>query len=238
MYFVNNIINVMETTKLTKDLVDLLKARGREVEFHLGETVVEEGKEADKVYIIEKGYVNVLKRDPMGNQVLVGTAGPGSIIGEAGIFMDTDRTATVKAVSDVKALSFNREEFLQAISEFPQLSYYIIYTLVRRLSHLNSRLVNVVNSKLMVIIGNYILDMLNDMDEIYLDVSAVSFETGIDQEKIIMTISNLARAGVIEDLEVEGKSHEEAGVKKYFAKFKVVPSRLKSYIKTISCVNL
>ena len=228
----------METARLTKDLVDLLKTRGREVEFNLGETVIEEGKEADKVYIIEKGYVNVLKRDPMGNQVLVGTAGPGSIIGEAGIFMDTDRTATVRAVSDVKALSFNKEEFLQAISELPQLSYYIISVLVRRLSHLNNRLVNAVNSKLMVIIGNYILDVFNDMDEISLDVSAVSFETGIDQEKIIMTISNFARAGVVGDLEIEERLHEESGVKKYFAKFKVVPSRLKTYIKTISSVNL
>ncbi len=228
----------MESPKLTKDLVDLLKTRGREVEFNLGETVVEEGKEADKVYIIEKGYVNVLKRDPMGNHVLVGTAGPGSIIGEAGIFMDTDRTATVKAVSDVKALSFNREEFLQAISEFPQLSYYIISVLVKRLSLVNNRLVNAVNSKLMIIMGNYILDVIDDMNEISLDVSAVSFETGIDQEKIIMAINNFARAGVIENLEIKEKLHEESGVKKYFAKFKVVPSRLRTYIKTISSVNL
>ena len=228
----------METTKLTKDLVDMLKTRGREVEFSLGDTIVEEGREADKVYIIERGYVNVLKRDPMGNQLLVGTAGPGSIIGEAGIFMDTDRTATVKAVSDVKAVSFNKEEFLQAISEFPQLSYYIISVLVRRLSQLNNRLVNAVNSKLMIIMGNYILDVLNNEDEISLDVSAVSFETGIDQEKIIIAINNFARAGVIENLEIEERLQEESGIKKYIAKFKVVSSRLKAYIKTISSVNL
>ncbi len=228
----------METTKLTKDLVDMLKTRGREVEFSLGDTIVEEGREADKVYIIERGYVNVLKRDPMGNQLLVGTAGPGSIIGEAGIFMDADRTATVKAVSDVKAVSFNKEEFLQAISEFPQLSYYIISVLVRRLSQLNNRLVNAVNSKLMIIMGNYILDVLNNEDEISLDVSAVSFETGIDQEKIIIAINNFARAGVIENLEIEERLQEESGIKKYIAKFKVVSSRLKAYIKTISSVNL
>jgi len=228
----------MESARLTKDLVDMLKTRGMEVDFGLGDTIVEEGKEADDIYIIEKGYVNVFKRDPIGNEVLVGTAGPGSIIGEAGIFADTDRTATVKAVSDVKAIRFSREEFLHVISEFPQVSYYIISVLVKRLAQLNSRLVNTVNSKLMLIIGNYILDFVGDSDEISMDISAVSFETGIDQEKIIMTINNLSKAGVIKDLEIEERVHEESSVKKYYVKFRVLPSQLKTYIKTISFINL
>ncbi len=138
----------MESAKLTKHLVDKLKNRGEEETFKLGSTIIEEGKESDKIYIVEKGYANIFKKDPIGNEVLVGTAGPGSVLGEMGIFMDTDRTATVKAVSDVKTISFTKEEFLNVISEIPEVAYYIINVLVKRLSSLNEKLINALNSKL------------------------------------------------------------------------------------------
>ena len=101
----------MEPTKLSEEFVNLLKSRGREEVYRLGDVLVEEGQESDRIYVIEKGYVNVTKKDPMGNDVLIGTAGPGSIIGEMGVFMGVERTATVRAVSDLRVISFGREEF-------------------------------------------------------------------------------------------------------------------------------
>ncbi len=235
----------MESTKLTKYLVDRLRSKGKEEIFKLGSIIIEEGRESDKVYIIEKGYVNVLKKDPIGNEILVGTAGPGSIIGEAGVFMETDRTATVKAVSDVKVISFTKEEFLTVISEIPEVSYYIISILVKRLAYLNKRLINAVNSKLMIIIGNYILEMSENLETIHtrapkitLDISAVSFETGIDNEKILASLNNFSKAGIIKDMTINEKIDEETGAKKIFVEFSLSPSQMKSYLKTISAINL
>ncbi|HIQ30952.1 MAG TPA: cyclic nucleotide-binding domain-containing protein [Aquifex aeolicus] len=232
----------METTKLTQELINLLKSRGREESYGLGDILLEEGQESDKVYIIERGYVNVTKKDPMGNDVLIGTAGPGSIIGEMGVFMGVERTATVRAVSDLKVISFGRQEFLDVISGLPELSSFIIGILTKRLYNLNRRLINAINSKLMIVMGNYIVDKLRasgDLvgEKLSFDLSTVALETGLDIEKVVTALNNLAKAGVIHDYKLIEELREGEGEnKRTVAELSADPDQIKSYLKTISYI--
>lgn len=235
----------METAKLSEDLVNLLKSKGREESYKLGDIIIEEGQESDSIYIIEKGYVNITKKDPMGNDVLIGTAGPGSIIGEMGVFMGIERTATVRAVSDLKVIVFHRDEFLRVVSELPEISAYLIQVLTKRIYNLNRRLINAINSKLMIVMGHYILEKLREVPEfqeeglISFDLSTAALETGLDLEKVVTALNNLAKAGVIEDYRlvseiVEGDQEEEEN--RTVAQLRADPHQLRSYLKTISYV--
>ncbi len=234
----------MEPTKLTEELVSLLKSRGKEESFKLGDILMEEGQESDKIYIIEKGYVNVTKKDPMGNDVLIGTAGPGSIIGEMGVFMGIERTATVRAVSDLKTVSFGKDEFLEVVSSVPEVSAYIISVLTKRLYNLNRRLINAINSKLMIVMGNYIIDKLRDVDpmgggKLTFDLSTAALETGLDIEKVVTALNNLAKAGVIHDYKLIEEVREGEGEgeeKRTVAELTADPQQIKSYLKTISYI--
>ncbi len=234
----------MEPTKLTEELVSLLKSRGKEESFKLGDILMEEGQEPDKIYIIEKGYVNVTKKDPMGNDVLIGTAGPGSIIGEMGVFMGIERTATVRAVSDLKTVSFGKDEFLEVVSSVPEVSAYIISVLTKRLYNLNRRLINAINSKLMIVMGNYIIDKLRDADpagggKLTFDLSTAALETGLDIEKVVTALNNLAKAGVIHDYRLIEEVREGEGEgedKRTVAELTADPQQIKSYLKTISYI--
>ncbi len=234
----------MEPTKLTEELVNLLKSRGKEESFKLGDILMEEGQESDRIYVIEKGFVNVTKKDPMGNDVLIGTAGPGSIIGEMGVFMGIERTATVRAVSDLKAISFGKDEFLEVISSVPEVSSYIIGVLTKRLYNLNRRLINAINSKLMIVMGNYIVDKLRDTEpmgegKLTFDLSTAALETGLDIEKVVTALNNLAKAGVIHDYKLieEIKDGEGEGEeKRTVAELTADPQQIKSYLKTISYI--
>ncbi len=236
----------MESTKLTEDLVNLLKNRGREESYKLGDVLIEEGQESDRIYIIERGYVNVTKKDPMGNDVLIGTAGPGSIIGEMGVFMEIERTATVRAVSDLKVISFSKDEFLDVISNIPQISSYIIGILTKRLYNLNRRLINAINSKLMIVMGNYIIDKIKEgnykegygeFPRITFDLSAAALETGLDIEKVVTALSNLAKAGVIQDYRlIEEVKEGDGEEKRTAAELTADPQQVKSYMKTISYI--
>ncbi|HIC97405.1 MAG TPA: cyclic nucleotide-binding domain-containing protein [Aquificaceae bacterium] len=225
-----------------KELINLLKSRGREESYGLGDILLEEGQESDKVYIIERGYVNVTKKDPMGNDVLIGTAGPGSIIGEMGVFMGVERTATVRAVSDLKVISFGRQEFLDVISGLPELSSFIIGILTKRLYNLNRRLINAINSKLMIVMGNYIVDKLRasgDLvgEKLSFDLSTVALETGLDIEKVVTALNNLAKAGVIHDYKLIEELREGEGEnKRTVAELSADPDQIKSYLKTISYI--
>ena len=234
----------MEPTKLSEELVGLLKSRGKEESFKLGDILMEEGQESDKIYVIEKGYVNVTKKDPMGNDVLIGTAGPGSIIGEMGVFMGIERTATVRAVSDLKTVSFGKDEFLEVVSSVPEVSAYIISVLTKRLYNLNRRLINAINSKLMIVMGNYIIDKLRDADpmgggKLTFDLSTAALETGLDIEKVVTALNNLAKAGVIHDYKLIEEVREGEGEgeeKRTVAELTADPQQIKSYLKTISYI--
>lgn len=227
---------------MIQELINLLKSRGREESYGLGDILLEEGQESDKVYIIERGYVNVTKKDPMGNDVLIGTAGPGSIIGEMGVFMGVERTATVRAVSDLKVISFGRQEFLDVISGLPELSSFIIGILTKRLYNLNRRLINAINSKLMIVMGNYIVDKLRasgDLvgEKLSFDLSTVALETGLDIEKVVTALNNLAKAGVIHDYKLIEELREGEGEnKRTVAELSADPDQIKSYLKTISYI--
>ncbi|RLJ70921.1 CRP-like cAMP-binding protein [Hydrogenivirga caldilitoris] len=238
----------MEPTKLTEELVNLLKNRGKEETYNLGDILIEEGKESDRIFIIEKGYVNVTKKDPMGNDVLIGTAGPGSIIGEMGVFMGVERTATVRAVSDLKVISFGKEEFFEVISSIPEVSSYLIGILTKRLYNLNRRLINAINSKLMIVMGNYIIDKIREGNvqesfgenaKISFDLSTAALETGLDIEKVITALNNLAKAGVLQDYKLIEEVREGGGEgeeKRTVTELIADPQQIKSYLKTISYI--
>jgi len=239
----------MEPTKLSEEFVNLLKSRGREEVYRLGDVLMEEGQESDRIYVIEKGYVNVTKKDPMGNDVLIGTAGPGSIIGEMGVFMGVERTATVRAVSDLRVISFGREEFLDVISGIPELSSYLIGILTKRLYNLNRRLINAINSKLMIVMGNYLIDKMReggagafeteyaDVPKLSFDLSTAALETGLDIEKVVTALNNLAKAGVIQDYRlIEEVREGEQEEKRTVAELSADPSQIRSYLKTISYI--
>jgi CRP-like cAMP-binding protein len=86
-------------------------ARGlEEARFRPGEVIVREGDRADRFYIIESGQVEGTK-PAAGGDVHVLTMRAGEYFGEVGLLATGTRTATVRAVSEVRVLSLGRARF-------------------------------------------------------------------------------------------------------------------------------
>ena len=79
--------------------------------YSTGETIMRQGEKGDCAYIIEDGVVEISIQRPDGKTQIVGTRGPGSIIGEMAIVDDAPRTATVRAIKDCKMLEISRDDF-------------------------------------------------------------------------------------------------------------------------------
>ena len=80
------------------------------VTFAPGEAVVVMGEAGDRFYMIEEGTVHVTAP---GVDVRLG---PGEWFGEIALLRDVPRTATVRAVSDVRLFALERDDFLAAVS--------------------------------------------------------------------------------------------------------------------------
>ena len=99
------------------------------VSFHQGDTLFLEGEDSQNLYILLEGRLDVLK----GEQVINTISEPGAVFGEMSFLLGAKRTATVRAASEVRAVSIPREEINRFLSDFPELSQKMTRLLARRL---------------------------------------------------------------------------------------------------------
>lgn len=79
-------------------------------EFSPGETIIRQGDEGDKFYIIAQGIVNVLV-EKEGKKNLVCQLARGQFFGETALITQKTRSATCIAEQEVKAYSLNKQDF-------------------------------------------------------------------------------------------------------------------------------
>jgi putative peptide zinc metalloprotease protein len=95
----------------TDELVELVD-QGEWINVAPGETVVEEGEEGDAFFAISSGQVEVSQ-----NGRAIRTMGPGAYFGEIALLLDVPRTATVRAITPVRAFRLGREGFDKLIRD-------------------------------------------------------------------------------------------------------------------------
>ncbi len=101
--------------ELKRDVESFLRGGGWFVaqRFAADAVIIRQGDVGDFAYIVQEGRCEVY-RDVDGTRTVIRTIGPGEVFGEIGLFTSAERTASVRALTDVSALlvtraSLNRE---------------------------------------------------------------------------------------------------------------------------------
>ncbi len=76
-----------------------------------GETLFEQGDRSDFVYLIDEGEVEIVRVLADGGEELLATIGPGHYCGELGPLMGFPRSASVRAITDVRLTSMTPQAF-------------------------------------------------------------------------------------------------------------------------------
>jgi CRP/FNR family cyclic AMP-dependent transcriptional regulator len=103
-----------------------------------GEILCREGDRGDHMYIIQQGTVEVVTSTG-DRETTLATLNEGAIIGEMAIFEKEPRSATVRAVGEVRALTVDKKNLLRRVSEDPTLAFQVIRNLSKRLRELSRR---------------------------------------------------------------------------------------------------
>jgi alkyl hydroperoxide reductase subunit AhpC len=101
--------------ELAGPALESLAHRAEKVSYSDGDTIVAEGEDANRFYVIAQGEVAVTRRTPEGEEIELATLSPGQFFGEVGILAETRRTATVRAIGEVELLALSWEEFLETL---------------------------------------------------------------------------------------------------------------------------
>lgn len=105
-----------------------------EVDFDAGEAMVEEGGDGEGFYVIIEGSASVTSE---GEQVA--HLGPGEVLGELALLLQSPRTATVTAAEDVRALRVDPRRFRSMLLEHPQVAVKLLEVLAGRLRDAEER---------------------------------------------------------------------------------------------------
>jgi CRP-like cAMP-binding protein/cytochrome P450 len=124
---------LLDAPDLDRSQQDQLVASAERRIFGPGETIIQQGEEADAFYILARGTVEVYLKQPGQIPQLLGRLSDGAFFGEIGLLQGIRRTATVRVSEDAAAevLVMDRGTFLKHVAEFDLIGDEIA-ALVRR----------------------------------------------------------------------------------------------------------
>jgi CRP/FNR family transcriptional regulator, cyclic AMP receptor protein len=109
-----------------------LRREGHVRHFRRGQALFTEGDRAERVFLIDSGWVMISCTSAEGREIVLGLRGSGDIIGELSTLDGEARSATALAVADVDAIVASGSVFTQAL-ERPDAARELIGVLATRL---------------------------------------------------------------------------------------------------------
>jgi flavin-dependent dehydrogenase len=104
-----------------------------------GETIVRQGEKGDCMYVIVSGRAEVIQeRD--GKEIRLGVMTEGDVFGEMALFNQEVRSATVRALGEVRALTVDKEVFLRRVHEDPSFAFRILQKMSQRIRERDAEL--------------------------------------------------------------------------------------------------
>jgi CRP-like cAMP-binding protein len=80
--------------------------------FQKGDIIVRKGEVGDRLYIIESEEVEIIHQEPGEPEHVLALRSAGDSFGELALLKDVPRAATVRCITPVDVIIFNRKDFL------------------------------------------------------------------------------------------------------------------------------
>ncbi len=90
-----------------------------------GEVIIREGDIGDCMYVIQQGQVEII-REGNEDEFHIGMRGEGEFFGEMAIFDREVRSATVRAVGQVRVITVDKKNFLRRVHADPSLAFRLV----------------------------------------------------------------------------------------------------------------
>jgi CRP/FNR family transcriptional regulator, cyclic AMP receptor protein len=98
-------------------LAEALRAEGRLARFRRGQALFTQGDRAERVFVIERGWVLITSVAPGGREVVLGLRGPGDLVGDLSALDAAPRSANALAVGEVETTVAPTSALTRALSD-------------------------------------------------------------------------------------------------------------------------
>ncbi|MDP4127744.1 MAG: Crp/Fnr family transcriptional regulator [Bacillota bacterium] len=109
---------------------DIIRKYGTVVHYSKGQVVFSEGDTADRIYLIEKGYVKIYRLTIDGRKVTVGSMrSQGQLMGLAETLCNGERTCYAGAINDSILVVVRKSHFEELMAKHPNIALKVATTL-------------------------------------------------------------------------------------------------------------
>lgn len=109
-------------SKLTDDILARLAPRFKTEQVNLGNTVVVEGKDRNKFFIIAQGQVEVLSKGAHGSDLRIALLTEGEYFGEGELASEKPSNVTIRTINSCVLLTLSRKDLDAALAKSPSLA--------------------------------------------------------------------------------------------------------------------
>jgi ATP-binding cassette subfamily B protein len=100
--------------------------------FAAGDEIIRQGNSGDKLYLLERGQVEVVVTDASGLERQLAMLREGDYFGDVALLHDVQRTASVRALTPVLVDSLGKSDFMRELEHVPELRERMEQTILRR----------------------------------------------------------------------------------------------------------
>ena len=129
----NLIKNIQLFESFRADEIEALTQHFIQRKYSKNSIIINEYDETNSLYIILSGRVKIYLNDEAGKEIILDTQSRGDYFGEVSLFDDSPRSASVMTLENSSFAVLNKQSFLQALSDRPELALSIIRGLTLRL---------------------------------------------------------------------------------------------------------
>jgi CRP-like cAMP-binding protein len=106
--------------------------------YYPGQKIFAEGEEGNRAYLIETGTVEILKRDPGGENRVLGTVAQGGIFGEMALIDNQPRMASAYAKTQTSLTIIPRQAFEEKLRRADPFIRALLSIFVRNIRNLTA----------------------------------------------------------------------------------------------------
>jgi CRP-like cAMP-binding protein len=102
--------------RLPEEVLAELASKMKEHDLEEGQVLFQKGDPGDALYLIRSGRAKVVLADAYGRETVLNECGPGNAIGDVSLVDQEERSATVVAISPLKTLRLDENDFLDVMA--------------------------------------------------------------------------------------------------------------------------
>ncbi|HUG08370.1 MAG TPA: Crp/Fnr family transcriptional regulator [Acidimicrobiia bacterium] len=183
---------------LTADDVETLRNVAEPISRFTGSHLFREGEPAVAAYLIRGGEVD-LYRIHSGQPRVVARIGPGSVIGDIAMFGEGTYMSSARAVTQVEAFRFDREQLIPELARHPALCLRWLVAGLRQLQDTQRRIVHLMHKTVLSQVADLLIEeSAKPKPHLRLSQASIATMLGASRQTVNESIGTLREMGAIE----------------------------------------